>query len=235
MIQKNETPHSVLDQFPKYLEECIDKGATRLGEALEILEWPNGGKDAPCHEVNALINISFYLSNLPKPFHVYAEATVDQRGRVDMIGYNGETSIALEAKSFGAINAKSDEVLNDLKRLKRFRPSLTELADNQMATQWWDKAQSRWAIIVISSFRGRPIRDAWLAQDEKVFREIMETYGKTGSPQTQDDGTPTGFLGLYRAVPFSLRRASLITDAVRWGTGEGWLLWAALAIPRSSQ
>ncbi len=217
-------------QLPIEIEHCFEKGACRLGKALEKLEWPNGGKDAPCHEVNALINIAFYLGNLAKPFHVYAEATVGQRGRMDMIGFNGETAIALEAKVFGKINRKSDEVLLDLNRLKSFRPSLSELAGNQKAHQWWDEAENRWGIVVISSFRGREVRDAWLAEDENEFREKMATYKKADKPQ-DECGTAKGFLALHRAVPFSCRRAALITDAVRWGSGEGWLLWAAVPIP----
>jgi hypothetical protein len=216
------------EQFPTDVEECIQKGAARLGEALNCLNWPNGGKEAPCHEVNALVNISFYLGNLLKPYYVYAEACVAQRGRVDMVGCNGETAIAFEAKGFGRIHEKSKEILNDLRRLKTFRPSLTDLAGNQKAPHWWDEAKSRWVVIVISSFRGQAVRDAWLAEDENIVKEKLLTYSKGKTLRPIDD---SGFMALHRDIPASCRHAALITDASRWGSAEGWLLWAAVRLP----
>ena len=225
----------MIEQFPKEIEQCFEQGATRLGETLKKLEFPNGGKDAPCNEDNVLINISFYLSKLTPTFHVYAEANVAQRCRVDMIGCNGKTAFALEAKAFGAINPKSDEALRDFNRLQTFRPSLTKRADNEEAYHWWDEAESRWAIIVISSFRGRKVSDAWLAKDENVCREIMSTYTSPADrPRKDATGTDTGFLALHKAVLTSYRGVALITDGLHWGAdaGEGWLLWAANPISR---
>lgn len=232
-ITSDQAPSAPI-RFPIDIEQCIEHGASNLGRTLEILEWPNGGKDAPCHEVNALINISSCLSNLPKPYHVYAEATVPPRGRVDMIGFNGETAIAIEAKSFGNINKKSNEVINDLKRLETFSPSLTtELAGSQAANQWWNEAKNRWGIIVISSFRGREVRDAWLAQDESDFKKQMNIYRPIKKSQSHDDEIASGYLALYRSVSSLYRRSAQITDGARWReTGEGWLLWAAIPLSR---
>ncbi len=218
------------DQLPQEIEECIKQGALRLGRALEVLEWPSGGKDAPCHEINALISIAFYLGSLPNPFHLYAESSVNQRCRVDMIGFDGQTAIAMEAKGFGPINSQADSMLKDLVRLKTFVPSLSELAGNEKAVEWWANAESRWGIILISSFRGRKIRDAWMSPDVNKFIEIMGP-SRSGKTQVGEGGDSTGFLALFSAVPYEYRRASMITDAKRWGSGEGWLIWAAIPLP----
>lgn len=222
------------DQLPLEIQRCFELGASRLGTALEFLEWPNAGKDAPPAEINALINVAFCLGNLPKPFHMYFEGTA-AKGRIDMMGFNGETAIAIEAKNFGAINAQSKSIMNDLTRLYKFMPSLTEkLAKDQKANQWWAGAKNRWGIILILSFRGPKVRDAWMAENERVFRENMHTYNKCEHPQLGSDGKPTGFLALYQTIPASGRGAALITKADRWqNCGEGWLLWGAVSLPKA--
>jgi hypothetical protein len=218
--------------LPAAIEQCLDKGAKRLGNALKMLDWPNGGKDAPCHEINAVINISCFLSQMEPPFDLYAEGTIAQRGRVDLIGCNGETAFALEAKGFGRINAKSTEVVADLKRLLHgFSPSLSELAGNVEAKDWWNHAQSRWAIIVISSFRGAAVKEAWLADDEEVVRAKLATYS-AAEHAAELDGVPSGFLELHRALRNAQRGASFITDGKQWDAGEGWLLWAAIPLEK---
>lgn len=223
------------DKFPSDIEYCIKQGALQLGEALERLHWPNGGKDSPCHEVNALINISNYLSNLPIPYYVYAEATVAKGCRVDMVACNGDTALAFEAKSFGRIHKQSEGILKDLERLKTFRPSLTNLAGKLEPPHWWDNAKSRWGIIIVSSFVGPEVRDAWLAKDEDTVKEKIRTYSKSKQSQTnsdrENDGEDSGFMKLYRAISESCRDAAFITDAKQWDSGEGWLLWAAVPLP----
>lgn len=79
-------------EFTIELEASITEGARRLGRALEILGYPNGGKDAPCHEINAVINIAACLGRLEEPYHLYAEGTTAKRGRIDLMGFNGRTA-----------------------------------------------------------------------------------------------------------------------------------------------
>lgn len=220
-------------QLPLSIRSCFELGASRLGRALEVLEWPNGGKDAAPAEINVLINVAYYLGNLPKPFQLYSEGTAG-KGRIDMMGFDGDTAIAIEAKGFGAINARSESIRNDLSRLYTFVPSLTEKLNQDLKpNQWWSGATSRWGIILISSFRGRAVADAWVAEDERVFREKMFTYSNPSEhPQIGSDGEASGFLALYRAIPVSCRGAAQITNAERWqDCGEGWLLWGAVPLP----
>ena len=211
--------------FPRVLRDALTEGAARLGRALDKLDWPNGGKDAPCHEVNAVINISYYLGQAG--FHLYAEGTTVNRGRIDLVGFDDRIAFALEAKNFGDINKQGDSILTDWKRLQKFYPLLTEVAGNQEAHKWWETASERWGIIVIASYRDPQIKDAWMSPDEAGFRQHMSVYKAHEQPQ-EVDGEAKGFLALYRATQTAVRGAEIITPGTRFkDCGEGWLMWAA--------
>lgn len=216
--------------FPPSLESAIQGAATSLGNALRTLEYPNKGRDAPCHEVNAVINVAMQLSRVDPPFQLYAEGTTEERGRVDLIGFNGVTAFALEAKAFGRINFKSEEVLNDWDRLKNFEPQMSEVAGNFEARRWWQEAESRWRIIVITSFRGGEIARAWQSPDEDEFARQMSGYAKHEQARTAAGGAQ-GFLKLYQAISSHPHGAFEICKGERWGGGDAWLLWAAEALP----
>lgn len=218
-------------QLPLEIEDCCRKSAKRFGRSLAVLNWPNGGKDAPPHEANALINLWFYLGHMDAPFDLYAEGTINENCRVDMIGLSRdrETAIAIEAKGFGKINPQSISVLGDLERLRTFRPSLSDVKGNVQAQSWWDEAKVRWGVVVISSFRGREIEQAWMAEDEAVSIERMSTY-PSAQRALDGEGNPQGFLQLLRSVPHNYRRSEQITTGEQWGSGEGWMLWAALPL-----
>lgn len=224
------------DELPHDIQNCFELGATRFGKAIDALDFPNAGKDSPAAEANALFSVACCLGSLPEPFHMYFEAATT-KGRIDMLGFDGRTAIAVEAKAFGDINKSADSVMSDLERLREFTPLLTKsLVDNLQPNTWWDEAKSRWAIALISSFRGREVAEAWLADEEREFMDQMKSYKKkkTDQPRFDADGNAVGFLALYRKIPISLRGAYLITSAKRWeGCGEGWLLWAAIPLSTS--
>ena len=223
------------DQLPEAIELCFRQSAERFGRSLKVLNWPNGGKDAPPHEANALINLWFYLGQMDQPFELYAEGTINENCRVDMIGFNGDTAIAVEAKGFGDINKRSEKVLDDLNRLMEFRPSLSDLKGKVDAQAWWDNAKHRWAIILIASFRGREVRDAWMSDDEAEIIRIMNTYTTASQRALDGDGNARGYLTLLREVPVEYRRSWQITPGDQWeNTAEGWMLWAAVPIERSA-
>lgn len=212
--------------IPPVLAESIDRGAARLGKALEQLEWPNAGVDGPCHEVNAVLNILFFLHGASPPFYTYAEGSLPNRGRVDLIGFDSHIAFAMEAKAWGRINDRAQGVLADWRRMEQFAPLLSEVAGDGKAITWWQNAEQRWRVIVISSFRGDAVKDAWLSDDEAVVRELMAGY--TPADWCREvEGVPTGFLALWREIPVQWRRASWIVDGARWNGGNGWLLWAA--------
>jgi hypothetical protein len=182
-----------------------------------------------------VINISNVLGKATPEFDLYAEGTVASRGRIDLVGFNGDIAFALEAKNFGAINSASDSILRDFHRLRCFVPSLTEVAGNIEARRWWQEARQRWGIIVISSYRGPEVKDAWLASDEADMRRLMSGYSSHEQPR-EVDGAATGFLALHRALASAVRGAEVITDSHRWiGAGQGWLLWAGVPLPPSGQ
>jgi hypothetical protein len=216
--------------LPDDFVDCLRAGAAHLGNGLELLGWPNACTDAPCHEVNALFSIWYFLARLNPPFHVYAEAPMADRGRVDLIGFNTKWAFAMEAKGFGAINAKATEVLRDFNRLKRFSPSLSELAGNDKARDWWRNAESRWGIVVVSSFRGVEVKEAWIAEDDDAVRAALATYRPKDQSRSLD-GEAVGFLALNQALRDAQRGAFPIIEGARWNAGDGWLLWAAVPLP----
>jgi hypothetical protein len=216
--------------IPSVLAESIDRGDRRLGRALELLEWPNAGTDAPCHEVNAILNISYHLQSAPEPFVTYAEGTMANRGRVDLIGVNAELAMALEAKGWGRIHTQAQRALADWERLADFRPQLSEVAGDGAAIDWWLRAPQRWRVLVISSFRGDAVKDAWLSADEATARSCMDAYAPAERCREVNGGA-VGFLALWRAIAPPWRRASHINDGSRWGAGNGWVLWAAEPLP----
>lgn len=216
-------------KFPKEIEMCVTQAAARLGRALDFLEWPNGEKDAPCHEINALINLQVALSKLDPEFYFYSEGSIAQRGRIDLIASNGKVSLAIEAKSFGNINERSDSILRDLERLYTYEPAYYRGNNNQDLNTWWEKSNNRWGLILITSFRGDEVRDAWMSEDVTSAVEIMQSYTKKADRPASDD---SGFTAL-RSVPNVHRFAAPISMGERWNsTGKGWVLCGAVSLPR---
>lgn len=218
-------------EFPAELEAAITEGAKRLGRALEILGYPNGGKHAPCHEINAVINIATCLGRRDPPYHLYAEGTTPNRGRIDLMGFNGAVAFGLEAKGFGKINERSTSILSDIDRMRAFRPTLSELKNQPEALQWWDAAATRWGIVVISSFRGHEVARAWEAEDEAQVLALMGSYSTfSDRPAFDAQGEPVGFVKLHRAIRGCRRGAVEFTDGKLWDGGAGYLLWAAFPL-----
>lgn len=214
-------------QFPSEIEAAVHEAAVRLGRALEVLEWPNGKSLGPPHEINALINLQGRLSNFDPPYHFYSEGRIGETGRVDLMASNGTVSLAMEAKSFGDINPRSDSIAKDLDRLRGFTPAYYRGSGTREINDWWATSQ-RWALIIITSFRDDEVRNAWVTDDEDEARRQMETYTKVcDRPRT--DGT--GFMAL-RSTPDLYRFAAPITMGDAWKeTGPGHFLCGALHLP----
>lgn len=211
--------------FPPEIESAVREAAVRLGRALDVLEWPNGETNNAPNEINALINLQGRLAGFDPPFHFYSEAGI-RTGRVDMIASDGTTSLAMEAKSFGNINPQSDSIARDLKRLRTYTPAYYRGNGAREINDWWGKSH-RWALIIITSFRGDEVRNAWVTDDDDLARREMETYESTVD-RPREDGT--GFMAL-RATPGLYRFAAPITMSDRWkGTGPGHFLCGALEL-----
>jgi len=214
-------------QFPINIEQAVAIAALNLGKALDFLEWPNGERDAPPHEVNALVNLQVCLAGLDPPYHSYFEGSISQRGRVDLMASNGVTSLAIEAKRFGAINERSDSVMRDLVRLRNFEPAYYRGSGAREINEWWTKSLQRWGVIIITSFRGHEVKDAWVTTEEAVAREKMELY-KRKADRPQMNGN--GFMALWSTKDM-YRFAAPITLSERWSdTGSGYLLCGAVPL-----
>jgi hypothetical protein len=218
----------VTSKFPSEIKSCAKDAATRLGKALDFLEWPNGEKDAPCHEINALINLQVALSKLDPEYHFYSEGVIADRGRVDLIASNGNISLAIEAKSFGKINERSESVRRDVERLHKYTPAYFRGNTDSKINEWWEKSTSRWGLILITSFRGDEVSDAWMSEDTRSAAKIMEKYPRKADRPTVDG---SGFIALH-SLPWSDRFAYPISLTERWSsTGKGWLLGGAVSLP----
>lgn len=215
--------------IPEKIDRCIRDAAARFGRSLEKLDWPSGNKDAAPSEVNAIINLSFYLDRLDPSFDLYAEGTVDGNCRVDLMGSDGEIALVVEAKKFGHINNQSSSALDDLNRIKRFRPSLAHVKGNVQGVEWWDRVATKWGIILISSFKGIEVKDAWKSDSETEVIQLLSTYKET-ERALDGAGQPLGFLQLHRAFEPGQRRACKISTCKRWNASEGWMLWGAVPL-----
>lgn len=235
-------------KFPNEIRAAIKEGAKLFGDSLELLEYPNSGASGPANEANVTLSVCIQLAKSTGGYFFYAEAAAGpkdpegSKGRLDMIGYSKatNTALALEAKNFGKINEQSNSALRDLERMKTFKPQCTALRDDRTSSDWWGKADTRWGIIVIASFRGVDVKNAWTADDESTFRSHMGKYTAEKKDQPTKDplsGEATGFLALYRKLkeePGATLGAELITDGKLWkekDCGEAWLLWCAIPIP----
>ena len=152
--------------FPTFIEDVVREAALRFGRALDFLEWPNGETNAPPNELNALINLQWALGRLDPPFHFYSEGSIAERGRVDLMASDGVTSLAIEAKRFGEINERSDSIFADLERLRTFSPAYYRGEGTREINDWWSKSD-RWGLLIITSFRGDEVRDAWVAKERE--------------------------------------------------------------------
>ncbi|TKS54546.1 hypothetical protein E4582_07120 [Luteimonas yindakuii] len=104
------------EEFPPLLHTAVSDAALRLGRTLDLMEWPNGESDGPANELNALISLQWALTKADPSFHYFAEASLGNRKRIDLLATNRQVSLAIEAKNFGRINSQSDSALRDLER-----------------------------------------------------------------------------------------------------------------------
>src|SRR3546814_8938517 len=118
-----------------------------------------------------------------KPFHCYAEASHTSGRRIDMIAYDGDCAIAIEAKKFGNVGHVSLAVEEDLKRLKEFSPMLSPMSESSVAEDWWLKATQRWGLILIGSHGGDAVLNAWKVKGEEA-KTILRSEEHTSELQS---------------------------------------------------
>jgi len=208
--------------IPAFIKESVNEAGARLGRALDKLEWPSGGKNAPPSELNALINFQCCLSRLDADFDFYSEGTIAERGRIDLLGSNGKASLAMEAKRLANLNQSAVSALNDLRRLRcdEFAPAYCPPTPNREVTRWWEKSDSRWGVLLITSFHGDAVREAWEAQDTETAARYMRVAGFRKFE---------GFMSLHRAEDLQ-RFSAPIPLPSRWceTADKGWILCGIL-------
>lgn len=218
--------------FPTEIKTAVRGAAKSLGHSLDALEWPNGETNSPPHEVNALVHLLIFLTQTDPTYRFYMEGKISTRGRADVIVSNGVISLAIEAKTFGNINERSNSVIDDLKRLQDFKPAYFTDDGSREISDWWGGSQQRWGMVLITSFRGDEVRDAWVTDDEYVARGKMMRYQSRSDHPCPEE---TGFMQL-RSTSGLCRFAEPVELGARWsgsGTGAGHLLCGALSLPDS--
>ncbi|MGH2510869.1 MAG: hypothetical protein ACRDHZ_26185, partial [Ktedonobacteraceae bacterium] len=110
------------------------------------------------HLVNSL------MSSEPA-FHCYAEAAHSGGRRIDLIAFDLEIALAIEAKTFGNIGRASNEAIGDIDRLNEFSPIPSRSKENILPANWWKSANERIGILLVGSHSDVKVRQAWSAKD----------------------------------------------------------------------
>ena len=207
---------------PKLIRECVVDSARRLGLALDALEWPSSGKNASPSELNALIGFQCAAMRSDPGFHFYSEGTMIDRGRIDLMGSNGHLHLAIEAKRLNDLSASAERVNSDLLFLGNFRPSC-HLPKPHVPSNWWGAPTGeRWGLLLITSFLGNSVREAWEAADADAARAIIQNRKRWRNFEP--------FISL-RESPGLMRFSAPITLPDRWKhESEGWVLAGAVPL-----
>lgn len=161
--------------------QAINAAGQRLGRALDICDEQPEGPLASCHEVNAVLNLMFFLRRAyPK---VYAEGTLAKRGRVDLVAVGGETAIALRATRYAGGFAKT--VCEQLDALRTFEPTEAEVGYDASARRIWRSARARWAIVLLldAHAHNSPDLEVGSLDHEVVSGAVQLRRGSTSKPE----------------------------------------------------
>lgn len=224
-------------EFPAAVAQALTSAAELLGKALLRLHYPNGGRDAVFAETNLLMYAGHGLLSCEKPFHCYAEAAHTNGRRIDMVAFDGDCAVAIEAKKFGNIGYVSESILRDLERLSDFRPIQSSTSDGSPAEEWWQQASQRWGLLLVGSHAGDSVKDAWTAQSRAEASSTLEarTSESTRRRATTVERENATFMNLLDTLD---RQKCGIRKAISICPGSGWdrcndayLLWAGFRLP----
>lgn len=159
--------------IPEGLLAALSRAAECFYRELDVLEWPDDypGGDSPAREATIVFHIARQLSMLEKPFHLYLEAAMRRdrrRGRMDLIGYDGDLAIAMEAKCFGVIGTNSLKLAGQVQDMRQFSPFYALRSSEITNKDWWLGANRRIGMVVILSFR-RNVAEAWDQQTPELL------------------------------------------------------------------
>lgn len=209
---------------PEFIKECVAEAGVRLGLALDKLEWPSGGVNAAPSELNALIGFQCAVMRRDPEFHFYSEGTMANRGRIDLMGCNGDVSLAIEAKRLNNLADSARRAQSDVDYLHGFRPAYCKTAPGHEQNDWWSNSTERWGLLLITSFLGDAVRDAWEADDASGARTSLSGKGwKHIEP----------FIELQQCAGLQRFSCPIPLDS-RWSNSAdpGWILCGAIEFPR---
>lgn len=222
-------------EFPSSVESALRDAAHLLGDGLIGLGYPNGGKDAAFAEANILVYVAHGLLSRSRPFKCYSEPTHTRASRIDMVAFDGEVALAIEAKKFGSIKDGSSGIIRDVERLRDFTPKLAVLADKSPAKEWWQSAHARWGLVLVGSHGGKFVTDAWNAADAGSALSSLEER-LIGKKQREAATIREGNAGLLEALArldtmSGIKRGAFeICSGETWGCADASLLWAAFRL-----
>lgn len=223
-------------EFPISIRAALEKAATLLGDSLLGLNYPNGGKDAVFAEANLIVYTAHALLSAERSFHCYAEPSHAGSKRIDLVAFDGETAVAVEAKKFGNVAYGSLAILSDIDRLRGFRPSLSPSADDSPVEEWWANAANRWGVILVGSHGGDQVRDAWQATTIESARTALDgrlaARGARRTATVQADNTAMlAVLNKLDSMADTSRGVFQICPGNRWRQCEdAYLLWAGFRL-----
>lgn len=218
-------------EFPRVVVEALQDAAKQLGDCLDRLDFPNAARDAPFTEANLIWTLASQLSHRSPAFACYAEAACGPSGHTDLIAFDGSLALAIEAKTFGDVPAKAQEIERDFTRLLQFSPHLSRRVGSS-ERNWWNEAQQRWALIVVGNLVGAEISKAWCAKSREASDALLQ--------EAIDKAVSTGQAGRIksRQAPMAELVSSVLSETTRgaarvlpggiWADSDDiWLLWAA--------
>lgn len=208
---------------PEFIKECVAESGVRLGLALDYLEWPSNGVEAAPSELNALIGLQCAVTRRELGFHFYSEGTMaNRKGRIDLMGCNGEVSLAIEAKRLDNLAANARLASLDLDHLIGFRPSYCPPPPGHELNDWWEASPQRWGLLLMTTFLGDVVHDAWEAPDADAARSRLEGQRwKSYEP----------FLELQRRAELQRFSAPIpLNGRLQTGTATGWILCGAVEL-----
>jgi len=207
----------------------------KLGEALTCLDYPNGGKDAVFAEANLVAYTTHGLLSQKPVFHCYAEASHTRGRRIDLLAFNREIALAIEAKKFGDIEHASDGIIEDVQRIRDFTPTTSPLAANIDANDWWRQAKERWGLILVGSHAGDEVARAWQSGGGESARLSLSerSLRNRAKPEKLDRANEKLLkaLATINEDPGSQFGCFRICEGRRWeGSTDAYLLWAAFPL-----
>lgn len=214
-------------KVPQDVRAAVRRASKSLAASIRVVGRPNRAKDQPIPEQNLVLHLGSAL--LARGYSVYGEADLPRAGRIDLLACNDGHGLIVEAATFGSINMA--KLLNDARRLERFRPQGPwKLLSRQPANAFWKCLDERWAMIMVLCFAWKHLTVCWsnLLDTERLdqaltAREVRDIRA-FGTGRREDMRQLGKFL---RGRGAELGVAPVLDQDLWRDVMPLWLLWAA--------